>query len=66
MAGRFRKNILLMSLLTSLSISVIYYIMEMISMMMGRLGQIPPLAGAWFPVVFFTIVGTVMVRFSKT
>jgi lipopolysaccharide export system permease protein len=66
MAGRFRKNILLMSLLTSLSISVIYYIMEMISMMMGRLGQIPPIAGAWFPVVFFTVVGAMMVRFSKT
>ncbi|MDR3301139.1 MAG: LptF/LptG family permease [Spirochaetaceae bacterium] len=66
MAGRFRKNILLMSLLTSLSIAVIYYIMEMISMMMGRLGQIPPIVGAWFPVVFFTAVGTLMVRFSKT
>ncbi|MDR2865110.1 MAG: LptF/LptG family permease [Spirochaetaceae bacterium] len=66
MAGRFRKNILLMSLLTSLSVSVIYYIMEMISTMMARLGYIPPAAGGWFPVIFFTFIGVLLMRFSKT
>jgi lipopolysaccharide export system permease protein len=66
MGGRFRKNILLMSLLSSLGIGVVYYIMEMISMMMAGLGYIPPIVGAWFPVVFFTIIGIVLVRYSKT
>jgi lipopolysaccharide export system permease protein len=66
MGGRFRKNIMLMSLLTSLSVAVIFYIMEMISMMMARTGYIPPIVGAWFPVFFFIAVGVVLVRYSKT
>jgi lipopolysaccharide export system permease protein len=38
MGGRFKKNILLMSLLASLSAAVVFYVMEMISMMMAKLG----------------------------
>jgi lipopolysaccharide export system permease protein len=66
MGGRFRKNILLMSLLTSLIIAVVFYVMEMITMMLGRMGYIPPIVGAWFPVGFFILVGVFMVRYSKT
>jgi lipopolysaccharide export system permease protein len=65
-AGRFRKNIMLMSLLVSLGISVIYYVIEMISMMMARIGTIPPIAGGWAPVIFFMFVGATLIRFSKT
>jgi lipopolysaccharide export system permease protein len=66
MGGRFRKNIMLMSLLTSLSIAVVFYIMEMLTMMMAKLGYIAPFIGAWFPVLVFTLLGVVLVRFSKT
>jgi lipopolysaccharide export system permease protein len=66
MGGRFRKNIMLMSLLTSLFVTVIFYIMEMLSMMMAKLGYIMPFIGAWFPVIFFSIVGMAMVRYAKT
>ena len=66
MGGRFRKNILLMSLLASLVVSVVYYVMDMITMMLARLGYLPPLVGAWIPVVFFTVTGAVLIRFSKT
>ncbi|GMO20070.1 MAG: LptF/LptG family permease [Spirochaetaceae bacterium] len=66
MGGRFRKNILLMSLLASLGTAVIYYVMDLISMMMARLGYIPPVIGAWFPVIFFIITGSVLLRYSKT
>jgi lipopolysaccharide export system permease protein len=66
MGGRFRKNIMLMSLLTSLSAAVVFYIIEMITMMLARLGYIPPIVGAWFPVVVFTIAGIILTRFSKT
>jgi lipopolysaccharide export system permease protein len=65
-AGRFRKNILLMSLLVSLGISVIYYVMEMVTMLMANNGSIPPIAGGWAPVIFFTLVGIAMLRYSKT
>jgi lipopolysaccharide export system permease protein len=66
MGGRFRKNILLMSLLASLSAAVFFYVMEMITMMMARLGYIPPFIGAWFPVLTFIIVGVLLLRSAKT
>jgi lipopolysaccharide export system permease protein len=66
MGGRFRKNILLMSLLTSLSIAVVFYVMEMITMMMAKLGYIPTIIGAWFPVVVFIAIGILLLRGAKT
>ena len=66
MGGRFRKNIMLMSLISSLGAAVVFYVTEMITMMMGRLGYIHPLTGAWFPVFTFIIVGMVLLRTAKT
>jgi lipopolysaccharide export system permease protein len=66
MGGRFRKNILLMSLLASLVAAVIFYVMEMISMMMSRLGYIPPFVGAWFPVLAFVAIGLLLLQSAKT
>ncbi|MDR1239781.1 MAG: LptF/LptG family permease [Treponema sp.] len=66
LGGRFRKNILLMSLLTSLGSAVVYFVMEMISMMMAKLGYIPPLVGAWFPVAAFITIGALLLRNAKT
>jgi lipopolysaccharide export system permease protein len=66
MGGRFRKNILLMSLLASLSAAVVFYVMEMISMMMAKLGYIPTGIGAWFPVVVFIAAGVLLLRGAKT
>jgi lipopolysaccharide export system permease protein len=66
MGGRFRKNILLMSLLASLGSAVVFYVMEMITMMMARLGYIPPFFGAWFPVGTFILIGALLMRSAKT
>jgi lipopolysaccharide export system permease protein len=66
MGGRFRKNILLMSLLSSLSVAVVFYVMEMITMMMARTGYIPPVIGAWFPVLSFITIGALLLRGAKT
>jgi len=66
MGGRFRKNILLMSLFASLSVAVVYYIAEMLSMTLAGLNYIPPVVGAWFPVFLFIIVGVILVRGAKT
>jgi lipopolysaccharide export system permease protein len=66
MGGRFRKIILLMSLLSSLSAAVLFYVMEMITMMMARTGYIPPLVGAWFPVFAFIVIGLLLLRGAKT
>ncbi|MDR0313587.1 MAG: LptF/LptG family permease [Treponema sp.] len=66
MGGRFKKNILLMTLLASLSAAVVFFVMEMISMIMSRLGYIPPVAGAWFPVFVFIAIGLLLLRSAKT
>jgi lipopolysaccharide export system permease protein len=66
MGGRFKKNILLMSLLTSLGAAVVYYVIEMITMMLARLGYIPPLVGAWSPVAFFSLLGLLLLLKAKT
>jgi lipopolysaccharide export system permease protein len=66
MGGRFRKNILLMSLLASLSAAVIFYVMEMMTMMMAKLNYIPTFAGAWFPVVVFIFIGLLLLKGAKT
>jgi lipopolysaccharide export system permease protein len=66
MGGRFRKNIMLMSLLASLTVAVVFYVIEMITMMLARFGYIHPIFGAWSPVFFFSVIGVVLIRFSKT
>jgi lipopolysaccharide export system permease protein len=66
MGGRFKKNILLMTLSMSLIATVVFYVMEMICMMMAQLGYIPPMIGAWFPILFFTAVGLFLLRSAKT
>ena len=66
MGGRFKKNILLMSLLASLSAAVVFYVMEMLTMMMAKMGYIPSVVGAWFPVMVFIAIGLLLLRGAKT
>ncbi|MCD6122584.1 MAG: LptF/LptG family permease [Spirochaetales bacterium] len=62
----FKKNILLMSLLVSLSVSVVYYVMQMVAVIMAKNGYIHPLAGAWGAFIFFLFIGIGLFRFAKT
>ena len=64
--GRFRKNVLLMSLLASLVSSVIYYVCQMITMMMAKLGYIPPVVGAWAPAILFVLCGAALISTART
>ena len=66
MGGRFRKNILLMSLLASLFAAATFYAIEMVTMTMAKLGQIPTFAGAWSPVAFFVIIGLLLLGGART
>ncbi|MBI9100802.1 MAG: LptF/LptG family permease [Spirochaetales bacterium] len=66
MGGRYKKNILLMSLLTSLSISVVYYVFQMVTVILSNNGYLTPLAGAWSPFIFFTISSIFLFRFTRT
>jgi lipopolysaccharide export system permease protein len=64
--GRFKKNILLMSLLISLGISVVYYVLRMILVIMAENGYISPLSGAWSGVILFFILALFLFRLAKT
>lgn len=64
-AGRFRKNVLLMSLLFSLLSATGYYVFQMITMLLAKTGEIPPLVGAFLPVTLFMIGGIGFVSVVK-
>ena len=66
MGGRFKKNILLMSLFTSLAAAVVFYITEMLSMTMAGLNMIHPFIGAWFPIFLFIVIGLLLLRSVRT
>jgi lipopolysaccharide export system permease protein len=66
LGGRFRKNVLLMSLLSSLLAATGYYVAQMISMLLAKTGMILPWAGAWTPLIFFAAIGTLLFRLART
>jgi lipopolysaccharide export system permease protein len=64
--GRFRKNVLLASLLTSLIVATLYYVTQMVTMLMAKAGSIDPRIGAWAPIAFFLIVGGMAFKTART
>ncbi|MDC7222233.1 MAG: LptF/LptG family permease [Spirochaetales bacterium] len=66
LGSRFKKNILLMSLLSSLGLSVIYYIFQMITALMATYGTVSPLAGAWLGFLLFFVGGIILFRYAPT
>jgi lipopolysaccharide export system permease protein len=66
MGGWFKKNVLVMSLVASLFVAVVYYVMQMISMLYAEMGRIPPFIGAWIPSIAFLAVGGFLAAYAKT
>ncbi len=66
LGGKFKKNILLMSILFSLGIATIFYITEMLTMMAAKWEYISPLAGAWTPIFIFSILSVFLLRRART
>lgn len=66
LGGRFKKNILLMSLLLSLVIGVAYYVIQMVTVILAKLGYMPPVIGAWFGVILVLILGSYLFYNAKT
>jgi lipopolysaccharide export system permease protein len=66
LGGRFSKNILLMTLLSSLGAAAVFYIIEMLTMMCAKFGIIPAPLGGWIPVFVCTASGVFMMRYAKT
>lgn len=66
LTGRTRKNVLLISLASCISASVLYYVTMMVTMVLAKHGYISAFMGAWFPVIFYTIVSVILLRYSRT
>ena len=64
--GRFKKNILLMSLLLSLVISVLYFVGQMVTGILAKFGLFTPFMGAWTAVVVFFITSIWLFRVART
>lgn len=64
--GRYRKNVLLMSLLVSLVIATAYYIFQMVTMLLAKTGVVDPAMGAWSPLLVFAAVSALLYRLART
>lgn len=66
LSGKTRKNVLIVSLALSITAVVLFYVMQMITMLMARFGTIPPVFGEWFPVVFFVCISVLFLKYART
>ncbi|MGA2977474.1 MAG: LptF/LptG family permease [Spirochaetia bacterium] len=66
LGGAFKKNILLMSLLSALVISVGFYVAQMVTAILSKNGLIQPLTGAWAPFALFLVLGFMLFRTART
>ncbi|MEI8092934.1 MAG: LptF/LptG family permease [Spirochaetales bacterium] len=64
--GRFRKNILLMSLLTSLLVSAGFIVLQMVAGLLAKTGFLPPWAGASIGVMAGAFVGAILFLRART
>ena len=66
LTGKTKKNVLLISLASCISASVLFYVMHMVTMVFAKHGYISPFAGAWSPVILFTIASIILLKYSRT
>ena len=66
LTGKTRKNVLFISLASCISASVLFYVTMMVTMVLAKHGYISAFSGAWSPVIFFTIISIVLLRFART
>jgi lipopolysaccharide export system permease protein len=64
--GRFRKNVLLMSLLISLLVSAAYIVLQMVFGLLAKTGVLPPFAGAGAGLVTGAVAGYYLFTKART
>lgn len=65
-AGLFRKNSLLMSLLFSLSTATVYYVAQMLGSLSAKTGWVSPAAGVWTVTAIFLAASALGYAKAKT
>lgn len=66
LSGKSRKNVLLISLSLSVGAAVLFYVLQMITMLLSKFGYISPFMGAWFPVFLFIVISIVLLHYART
>lgn len=66
LSGKTRKNVLLISLVLSLCAAVLFYVTQMVTMLLAKFGYISPLVGAWFPVILFVGLSILVMKYART
>lgn len=66
LSGKTRKNVLLVSLAACISAAVLFYVSQMITMLLAKFQYITPFMGAWFPVFLFVAISVVLLRYART
>ncbi len=65
-SGKSQRNVFVISLTLSLGMAVLFYVTQMITMLMAKFGMLPPLVGAWAPVVIFIGISVVLLKYTHT
>ncbi len=66
LAGKFKKNILLMSLLLSLVVATVYFVIQMISMILAKNDAIPPFLGGFLPIFIYSCIILFGFKFKRS
>jgi lipopolysaccharide export system permease protein len=66
LSGKTAKNVMLTSLAFSISAAVLFYVTQMVTMLLAKFGYISAFSGAWFPVILFTVISVVLLRYART
>lgn len=66
LTGKTKKNVLLMSLASSITAAVLFYVTQMVTMLLAKFGYISPFTGAWFPVMLFTVLSIILLKYART
>ena len=64
--GKTRKNVLLISLSLSITAVVLFYVFQMVTMVLAKTGVMTPFMGAWLPDIVFIFIAGFLLKFSRT
>ena len=65
-SGKSQRNVFVISLTLSLGMAVLFYVTQMVTMLMAKFGILPPLVGAWAPVVIFIGISLILLKYTHT
>lgn len=64
--GKTRKNVLLISLSLSIVAVVLFYVFQMVTMVLAKTQVMTPFMGAWLPDIVFVFIAGFLLKFSRT